>query len=185
MAYALVDADGVVTKYPAKLGDLQAANPSTSFPRNASDAVLESLGLHRVVEADPPPHDSFSQTVTEATPQRIDGTWTQQWIVYDIPEDDLAQRCDYQAFWDALIAHPVYQVIRAQAGVDLNINVCCTEFITAMGDAKAGRPNRNALQACIWLLMAAVPLSPEQVQALQELLAVGHLDRLYSLTTPA
>ena len=181
MAYALVDADGVVTKYPARLGDLQAANPSTSFPRTASDAVLGSLGLHRVVEADPPPHDPFSQTVTEATPQRIDGTWTQQWIVYDIPENDLAQRCDYQAFWDALIAHPLYQVIRAQAGVDLNINVCCTEFIAAMGDAKAGRPNREALQTCITNLLYALALDDAAITALEALFTEGNLHRVYGL----
>jgi hypothetical protein len=182
MAYALVDANSIITKYPAKLSDLQAANPSTSFPRNPSDAVLASLGLHRVVDADPPAHDTFSQAVSETTPQLIDGTWTQQWSVQDIPQDTLVYRCDYQAFWDALIAHPVYQTIRAQAGVDLAINVCCTEFIAAMGDAKAGRPNKDALQTCITNLLGALVLDEAAMSAIGALFTQGNLHRVYSLS---
>ena len=185
MKKVLVDQNSSIIKYPADLNDLRNLHPNTSIPTRAPVATLEALGLIDVLEMDAPSYDLFSQRLTELSPALQDGIWVQQWRVDDIDPNQLYRYCDYQAFWDALLISPIYQVIRAQAISDLNANTCCTEFIAAMGDAKAGRPNRNALQACIWLLMAALTLSPEQVQALQELLAIGHLDRLYSLTPPA
>jgi hypothetical protein len=89
---------------------------------------------------------------------------------------------DYQAFWDALLVSPIYQEIRAQALGSPAVLVACTEFIAAFGDAKNGRPNVPAIQACINNLLTAGTFSLQELEALGQLLAVGHLDNLFVLS---
>lgn len=90
---------------------------------------------------------------------------------------------DYISFWDALLVSPVYQEIRQQALQSPGVLVACTEFIAAFTDAKNGRPNVDAVQACIDNLFAAGSFSPEDFEAMLDLLAVGHLDGLFVLPT--
>lgn len=185
MTYLLLDSQGAIARYPASFADVKKANPQVSFPQNPSDDTLFPYGWRKVCEVNPPDYDSFSQTLNEVTPtdQLIDKQWRQKWEVIDIPIEELPYRCDYQAFWNALIAAPVYQIIRQQATTDLAVNTCCTEFIAAMTDAKSGRVNKDALQMCITLLMQALQLTTEQVTELNSILAVGNLNRVYTLTT--
>jgi hypothetical protein len=56
---------------------------------------------------------------------------------------------DYQGFYDALLVSQAYQAIRAQAVVSLPLTLAAVEFIAAMGDAKLGKANVAALQACL------------------------------------
>jgi len=88
---------------------------------------------------------------------------------------------DYVAFWDALLISPVYQVIRNQALTTNTVLVACTEFIAAISDAKAGRPNVDAIQACINLLIFGGTFSEEDRTELQTLLNIGNLDEIYTI----
>lgn len=88
---------------------------------------------------------------------------------------------DYYAFWDALLMSDVYQSIRAQALTTPAVLVACTEFIAAIGDAKMGRPNVPAIQACINYLLAAGTFSENDTQELQQLLAAGNLGEIFTL----
>lgn len=108
-------------------------------------------------------------------------SWLQRQPPLPTPEQ-LAQSCDYYGFWDALLISSVYQTIRTQATQSLEVNTCCTEFIAAISDAKAGRVNKDALQACIWLLMAALTLTAEETEELERVLAAGGLNAVYRLT---
>jgi hypothetical protein len=92
---------------------------------------------------------------------------------------------DYMAFWDALLVSGVYQSIRAQALTTPAVLVACTEFIAAIGDAKMGRPNVMAIQACIYYLLAAGTFSEANLQELEAILAAGHLQDIYVLAPPA
>lgn len=89
---------------------------------------------------------------------------------------------DYLAFWDALLVSSVYQTIRAQALTTPAVLVACTEFIAAIGDAKAGRPNVPAIQACINYLLGAGTFTEAELTELGELLEVGNLQGIYTLT---
>lgn len=89
---------------------------------------------------------------------------------------------DYLAFWDALLVSSVYQTIRAQALTTPAVLVACTEFIAAIGDAKAGRPNVPAIQACINYLLAAGTFTQADLDELTALLVVGNLDGIYILS---
>ena len=92
--------------------------------------------------------------------------------VFDIAQQDLDARArkaqeataNYRGFYDALIAGAAYQEIRSQAITSLPLTVACTEFIAAMGDAKAGAANLLALQACIDGVLAAATLTDEHLQ---------------------
>lgn len=89
---------------------------------------------------------------------------------------------DYLAFWDALLINPVYQEIRSQAINNPGVLVACTEFVAAISDAKAGRPNVPAIQACISNLLAAGSFSAQDLQALSDLLVIGNLQDQFTLT---
>lgn len=108
--------------------------------------------------------------------------WIELPTVKTITGEQLLAQCDYYAFWDALLISNVYQTIRSQAIQSLNVNTCCTEFIAAISDAKTGRPNKNALQSCITLLMNALTLNTEEITELQDILKAGNLDKVYTLT---
>jgi hypothetical protein len=92
--------------------------------------------------------------------------------VLDIAQQDLDARArkaqeasaNYRLFYDGLIAGAAYQEIRSQALSSLPLTVACTEFIAAMGDAKAGAPNLAALQACFDGVLAAAALTDEHLQ---------------------
>lgn len=88
---------------------------------------------------------------------------------------------DYLAFWDALLVSNVYQSIRAQALTTPEVLVACTEFIAAITDAKAGRPNVPAIQTCINYLLGAGTFTEAELIELGELLAVGNLQDTYTL----
>ena len=88
---------------------------------------------------------------------------------------------DYNGFWDGLLISPAYQSIRSQALTNPAVLIACTEFIAAISDAKLGRPNVNAIQACISLLMQAADLSDEDLSELDDLLVAANLDDVYAL----
>jgi hypothetical protein len=56
----------------------------------------------------------------------------------------------------------VYQAIRTAATTSLPLTLACTEYIAAIGDAKAGRPNVPALQACIFNILQLADFSESQ-----------------------
>ena len=89
---------------------------------------------------------------------------------------------NYVVFWDLLLMSPVYQSIRSRATTDVNLALCCTEFIAAFSDAKAGRPNRAAIQACIFLLLQAAQLDANDLQLLQQAMNATGLSSYYRLT---
>lgn len=91
---------------------------------------------------------------------------------------------DYFAFWDALLVSNVYQSIRSQALTNPAVLVACTEFIAAIGDAKAGRTNISAIQTCINYLMTSGVFTSDHLQELESVLEVGHLQDIYSLGVP-
>lgn len=86
-----LDNQGTIARYPYALGDLMADHPSTSFalPLNPSD--LADFGVHAVAQV-PAPEATIEQTLIEAPPTLIDGTWTQQWAVTDATPEQIAQR---------------------------------------------------------------------------------------------
>ena len=89
---------------------------------------------------------------------------------------------DYQGFYDALLISQAYQAIRAQALTSPPLMLAAVEFIPAIGDAKLGRPNVAALQACLGnIATAATDLDAAGWAEIGGLLEAHGLDGLYQL----
>lgn len=95
--HALIE-NGSVKQYPYGLGQLKAANPSTSFPAQANDEMLASFGVQRVFFATPPELID-TQVLVEGTPvfSSEDQRWTQVWAVRDMTAEEVASSNEGQA----------------------------------------------------------------------------------------
>ena len=91
---------------------------------------------------------------------------------------------NYLAFWDAVLTSQVYQQLLGYSMTSLPANTALTAFVAAFQDAKEGRPNVGAIQACVFLVMqaAAEVLTAEHLEELQSLLDAHHLSQSYSFT---
>jgi hypothetical protein len=77
--------NGVPTPYT--IGQLRRDNPQTSFPKNIPDEVLASYDVYPVKSAPAPAYNELTQLIRVVDPVEIDGVWTQQWEVLDLPVD--------------------------------------------------------------------------------------------------
>ena len=77
MLYAKVNENEVIEKYPYSMHDLRKDNPGTSFPKTGieQDQIQSDYGIVKVTEGGVPISDTHN--VTEATPAKVNGTWTQ------------------------------------------------------------------------------------------------------------
>ena len=89
---------------------------------------------------------------------------------------------DYLAFWDTLLSSSVYASIRTQSFTSLPMNTLATEFIALIGDAKGGRPNTVAIQSSINFIFETGTFTNDDVEEFNNILTVGHLDDIYSLS---
>ena len=109
--------------------------------------------------------------------------------VFDLAPQEIEARAliaqkaaaNYRGFYDGLISGAAYQEIRSQAITSLPLTVACTEFIAAMGDAKAGAPNLAALQACFDGVLTAATLTDEHLQEIYTHLAAAGMWGLITL----
>jgi len=72
-----------VLEYPYTLAKLRADNPNTSFPREATDALLAEYGVFPVIATERP-SDTLTQSPKEQTPEFINGQWVQVWAMVDV-----------------------------------------------------------------------------------------------------
>ena len=88
---------------------------------------------------------------------------------------------NYRLLYDALTGSAVYQEIVSQAAQNLPLTVACTQFLSAMVDAKLGQPNLIALQHCIDSVVATATLTDEELQQIYEALNAANLWGLITL----
>jgi hypothetical protein len=118
---------------------------------------------------------------------------TPEWAVYQawLDEGNIAEPLpepppapSYTAFWESLMASSLYAAIREQSMVSLPMNTLGTEFIALLGDAKAGRPYEQAIQASMLAILSTGTFTAEQLAELQTVLEASHLDGIYVLSPP-
>ena len=109
--------------------------------------------------------------------------------VFDLAPQELEARAlaaqqaaaNYRLLYDALISSAAYQEIVTQATENLPLTVACTQFLSAMVDAKLGQPNLTALQHCIDLVLASATLTDDELQQIYEALNAAGLWGLITL----
>jgi len=94
--YAKIE-HGLVTAYPYDKSQFIRDNPQTSFPATLPDNLLEDYGVFHVVSSDQPVHDVMTQMVVEITPVLIGQTWTQQWEIRLLSQDEIDARVQINA----------------------------------------------------------------------------------------
>jgi hypothetical protein len=80
--------DSNIDKYPYSINQLKQDNKDTSFPAEMSDERLADWDVYPVTPADYPQVD-YKKNIEEATPELIDGVWTQVWNVTDKPQSEI------------------------------------------------------------------------------------------------
>ena len=109
--------------------------------------------------------------------------------VFDLAPQELESRAraaqeaaaNYKLLYSALTGSGAYQEIVSQATENLPLTVACTQFLSAMVDAKLGEPNLPALQQCIDAVLAAATLTDEELQQIYEALNSAGLWGLITL----
>lgn len=119
------------------------------------------------------------QATIPTDPANRDYRAYQQWLAQgNTPQPAAAaapEPPDYVGFWDAVLLSQAYQSLLAQAMVALPVNTALTAFIAAFQDAKVGRPNVPAIQACIGLVVGAATLTAAHREELEGLMAASRL----------
>jgi len=77
--------NGVPTQYT--IGQLRRDNPQTSFPKDIPDEMLAYYDVYPVKRTPAPAYNELTQLIRVLDPVQIDGVWTQQWEVIDLPVD--------------------------------------------------------------------------------------------------
>jgi hypothetical protein len=85
-------------EYPYTLLQLRRDENTISFPQNITNDILEAFGVY-VVTQTPKPND-YTKTITEGTPNLVDGVYYQNWVMGDSTESEIQTRIEYK--WDEI-----------------------------------------------------------------------------------
>lgn len=81
-------------EYPITLRDIRISNPKVILSAEPSDADLAALGLARVVPSSPPAYNAISHGIREKAPVLLNGKYTQQWEIYELEPDVVADNIE-------------------------------------------------------------------------------------------
>lgn len=172
-----------VEKFPYSIGELRRDNPSTSFPGNPSAELLAEWNVFPV-ELVAPEYDPIYEEAIEGAPVFQDGTWRQSWIVKQLDagtvESNKLRAANFSDLYQLLLASNTYKAIRSQAAQSLVLTIACTEFLLALNEAIAGRPNKAFISAALDEVFANCTLTEEQLVKLGAMLKRTKVDALYS-----
>lgn len=141
------------------------------------EACLDVDELAALIDSQPWVYADEGDEVGAANPDAIT-QWPEMGEVVEYPD------VDYRTFYGALQLSSVYATIRTQAAASLPMNVYCTEFIAAIGEAKAGLPQAAVIQQTINDLVGAATLTTAERAELEGLMAAYGLGAIYTLPTP-
>jgi len=192
-------------QWPCTPANLRAQEPHLSLSAELPDhelATLAEVGVYvaRVRPTEPPVVDPRTKKVEEVIPiwgpVEVGGpsAWLQQWAVRDATEDEIAAHDaantpppDYVGFFNALMTSVTYQqgvLPLLLSGSSPTISGRLLLFESQFNEARNGRPNPDALQSALWILLQELAPSQEMQEELQGLLEQFNLATLYSLAPP-
>lgn len=175
MYYAILSGNTIAAHGPAS-----TLWPDTSFATTGPNAsFLTEVGA--VLVRSDAAYDPVIEFLQATEPYLLDGEVFDT-IAAAIPPP----QPDYIGFWDAVLVSDTYAQLLGLAMVNLPVNTALTAFIAAFQDAKAGRPNVAAIQACVFLVLQAASevLTPADLLELQELMVQHRLSDVFALTPP-
>jgi hypothetical protein len=150
-----------------------------AYPRNDDEPVVALDPRYKVLRIvrEPKPDAPEGWDVRQRWSVNLPTLqWLQSWELIE-PAPPMP---DYRGFYAALLDSATYQVA-IQMPATAELARALAVFVSAIQDAMAGRVNRGAMQAAIWLLLGQMSLTDECVAELAELMATYHLDLTYTL----
>ena len=96
MIYARIEQNAVV-EYPVYEGDIRLRYSNVSFA-----SPFQPPEEYVLVESAAPLVFGYTKNVSEGDPTQINGVWTQNWVITDASEEDVAQRINNQ--WSSIRA---------------------------------------------------------------------------------
>jgi hypothetical protein len=85
-------------EYPYTLLQLRRDENTVSFPQTITNDILEVFGVYVVMQT-PKPND-YTKTITEGTPNLVDGVYYQNWVMEDSTESEIQSKIEYK--WDEI-----------------------------------------------------------------------------------
>jgi hypothetical protein len=148
-----------------------------------------SLEVYTLIEETQPQYDPAdgrydATQVIDSVNKTVTYGW--EWVPSP-PPPVFEPQPDYIGFWDAIVISDIYAELLRLAMTNLSTNTALTAFIAAFQDAKAGRPNVPAIQACIFLVLqsAETVLNAEHVGEIQAIMTTFALSDVYTLVAPS
>jgi hypothetical protein len=193
-------------QWPYTAANLRAQEPHLSLSAELPDHELASLAAVGVYVArpkptEPPVVDPRTKRVEEVTPAwgpvEVGGeeAWLQQWAVWDATEEEVAAYDaahtpppDYVGFFNALLISATYQqgvLPLVLSGSSPTISGRLLLFESQFNEARNGRPNPEALQSALWILLQELLPTQGMQEELLELLEQFNLAAIYSLAPPS
>ena len=91
--FVQLDENGAPKTWPIAATSMRAYAPDgTGFPDDCSGCDLSEFGFETLEQVAQPVFDPETQTVREATPVKVDGSWLQAWEVVKLSAADIAAR---------------------------------------------------------------------------------------------
>lgn len=79
-----------ITQESAGIGQIRAAYPNTSFPKQPTSEQLAGTDFDVLIVEDQPTYDRDTQKLEQAAIAQIDGAWKQGWSVVALSADEIA-----------------------------------------------------------------------------------------------
>jgi|DEB0MinimDraft_10_1074344.scaffolds.fasta_scaffold09321_6 hypothetical protein len=164
--------------HPQIIPDRWRENPGdeirTDLPE-LTDEELNALGWKGPIQMPPTPGTSY---YTHNYEWNIE---TREFDVTEVDELEKARRVNYKEFWNILLTTSVYQRIKSEAKLSLEVNVFETEFISLLGDAKQGNANVEKIQESLTEMVTSISFTAEELAELQQVFITSGMFAVYSL----
>lgn len=164
------------------------------YPRYDDEPVVgldtERYAVVTVVRKPLPVYDPAVEFLVPSQGIDLDALeYIYEWFVepLPVPPPPLPPGPNYYSFYAALLISSVYQAVLTEVlnAVSPAPAGALAVFVSAMQDCLALRANPDAMQQAIWLLLAQLNLSEENLEELQQMLEDANLASVYVLTPPA
>lgn len=115
--------------YPYTKNQLRLDNPNVSFPAEISEQTLTEFGVYPVVISPTPAYNIHSQRAIVRPPEQVDGTWTQDWDIAQLSDDEIqsilqGNADNVRAQRDALLAETDWVIVKSvESGEPIPTNI--------------------------------------------------------------
>lgn len=145
--------------YPVTQGEIQQANPNTSFPT----PFVAPAPYEVVFDSPQPEYNVITQGVREIQPQQTAGQYYQAWEVYDLDPEQIAYNEEQAKQRNKAQAEQLLQQTDWTATVDINDPQYSNPYLDNQDAFLAYRSQLRAIAVTPPVTVSEWPTKPEEV----------------------